>query len=447
MPERLDRVATRFLTRRYLFALAIVAALTVAALAVIQHHLSRQRHDAAVINLAGRQRMLSQELVKAELARRYASQSGDAVQAEARGAEATRVLDEWTGAHARLTGDVGLTGVGIDNSAAVASAFADLEPSFARMRSAALASDDGAIARLLTVERDYLGRMNAIVGLYQEEAAARVNATMRLELWLCGVVLAALLVEALFVFRPAVRWLRAAIGDQERLREQEAINRELTVATDVARGIGYDLHDGVGQALTALTLQAKLVERAVPEAIAPRIAALREGIAEALAQTRAAAACLAPIDVRVDGLPTALKRLADATSLAAGIDCRADCSADLLPDSGDDLYRIAQEAVANAMRHGRARSIVISLHCEHNAGVLAVQDDGAGGAVESPVTAATSVPVGGNIDSGANGADGVGMRSMRHRAERIGGSLSAGARREGGWRVECRFPLARSVAG
>jgi signal transduction histidine kinase len=418
MADGLARAA-RFLTRRYLLALGSIAALIIAAQAAIQWQLGRQGHDAAVVNLAGRQRMLSQELAKCALA----AQLADGDERARWLAEARAVATEWRHAQQRLAHADDEPAMGARNSRAVASALSELEPIQARMlASAGALPAREAVEALLSEEPGFLRRMDAVVAQYEREAAGRVRVASALELSLAALALATIVGEALLVFRPAVRWLGRAIADRERLREQETINRELVAADQAAREIGYDLHDGVGQTLTALSLQAKAAARALGDhPAASELVGVRERAGEALAQVRAAARVLAPVDLRVANLGQALHELADATATATGVSCRAVCAAEVVAPDGEDLYRIAQEAVANALRHGQARAIAITLGREGREGVLAVADDGHGGS--HPAT------------------EGVGMRSMRHRAERLGGRLGAGPAPGGGWRVECRFPL------
>jgi signal transduction histidine kinase len=420
MPDRFDRVTARFLTARYALALLVVAVLSVAAQVAVQATLRRQEHDAGIINLAGRQRMLSQRLSKAALAWRWATE-GD-VRAGYR-IEMTQVLEEWRSAHARLSHGLGEDGMGADNSPAVAMAFAELEPVFTGMVAAAQAveRDAGAVAALLVGEPQFLRRMEAIVRLYQDEAAARVRRLQTLELVLCGVLLLVLACEALWVFRPAVHRLRVAIADRERLRDQEQANRELSVAAEVARGIGQDLHDGVGQTLTALSFQAKAAERALAGSpVQARLVELHAGVSEAIAQVRAAARRLCPVDIQVAGLDAALRELAVATSRVSGAECTVSGELPETPPGAEDLFRIVQESITNALRHGRATSIAVRLAQDGNQGCLEIADNGEGG---------------------PGGAEGVGLRSMRHRIQRLRGTLEAGPQSSGGWLVRCRFPL------
>lgn len=413
--DELDRGAAQDFTRRYTLALGLVALLTIAAQTLVQAALHSARSDAEVVNLAGRQRMLSQRLTMSALAWR-----------DAEGEESSRhlanlrnVLAEWTDAHQRLSQGSDLSNAGSGNSPAVARSFQAIAEPFAVMSAAAAAlpAEPSAVDRLLLAQDGFLAGMERIVTTYRDEASARVARLVALELGLCALLLVVLVLEALLVFRPAVGRLRQAIADRERLREQEMRNRELEVAADTARGIGQDLHDGLGQTLTALSFQAKTVERACRGGSGEDAAsALSAGMAEAIAQCRAQARRLAPVAIQVAGLETALRELADSTACAAGVECRLEWTEPGPPTAAcTDIFRICQEAVTNALRHGRARHIIIRAGPR----TLAILDDGQGG---------------------PKGADGLGTRSMQVRAARLGSSLECGPRPDGGWAVRVVLP-------
>jgi signal transduction histidine kinase len=435
--EPFNQTTARYLTASYVLALTVVGLLIIIAQIAVQEVLHRQRDDAMVINLAGRQRMLSQELVKSALAWDAAA---DAPARAARAAEIRRVVSEWTAANTRLVGAETTPGMGRDNPPAVAAALASLQPELDSMVAgvAGVSPDGGHLApgvaaKLLGSEDDFLPRMDAIVHLYQDAAAARVHKLSALEFVLCLILLAVLAAEALVVFRPTVRHLHGALAERERLRDQEQDNRELMIAAEVARGIGFDLHDGVGQSLTALALQARALEDALaakPDAagLTAQVAALRAGLKEALVQTRAAARRLSPIDIQAAGLDAALRDLAESSQQVSGLRVSVDCHPGLVTGAAaEDLYHIAQEAITNAIRHSHGTAIAVTLRTENAAQSpgqlrLEIADDGDGG----PVPA---------------GDTGVGLRSMRHRARRLGGWLVLGPRPPRGWAVILTMPL------
>ena len=200
----------------------------------------------------------------------------------------------------------------------------------------------------------------------------------------------------------------------------------LAIAEDIRRGIAQDLHDDVGQELTGLGLKAEtLAEMLAAKGKAGELAA---NIAAALARThdkvRGLSRGLLPLEIDEGLLGGALRQLASSTAgprTACTCDC---CPPDPVFDSrvSVHLYRIAQEAVANALRHSGARHIHIALDRQRGEAVLIIEDDG-GGLSTRPAQ-----------------AEGMGLRTMHYRAGLIGGKLEIGPGPRGGTRVLCRLP-------
>jgi len=212
------------LRRRYIVALALIALLTLAAQALMQFLIASQAHDSRVVNIAGRQRMLSQRITK--LSFYIADTRSPADGARLRG-ELGEVLTLWQRSHdGLLKGDqeLGLPG---ENSPQVLTLFQEIAPRFsaiaeAAAKIAAMPQDDpalpAAIATIRANEREFLKGMDAIVFRYDEEANAKVANAHRLELGLAGVTLLVLLLEALFIFAPAARRIE---HDMRELAEKE----------------------------------------------------------------------------------------------------------------------------------------------------------------------------------------------------------------------------------
>jgi signal transduction histidine kinase len=258
---------------RYLGAFAVVVLLLVGEQAIVLPELSRLALDAPVINVAGRQRMLSQRLVKAALG---ADRAGSEDERQRYLVELTDVLRTWSVAHDELR-QRGLPGGRPgQNSARVRQAFAALQPAFVRMHDAA-----GRIARsspaagdleaILETQGDYLVRMDGIVGLYEQEVRARVAALRSLGRGLTALIGCSLVGIGLFVLLPAtltigrqLRDLRQARGVLEervrdRTRELEAAGRRhreiLELSSHAARtntlgemasGLAHELNQPLG---------------------------------------------------------------------------------------------------------------------------------------------------------------------------------------------------------
>lgn len=202
----------------------------------------------------------------------------------------------------------------------------------------------------------------------------------------------------------------------------------LTISDEEQQRIGADLHDGLGQQLTGLSCLAAALRdrlaRAHP-AEAPQAELIARLANEAVAQSRALARGLCPVQLENAGLLVALQELAAQARTLHGVKCRFEVKG--APPACDHLtslhlYRITQEAIHNAVRHGQARHIRIVLFSRRREHRLTIADDGKG------------------FDAAAQGrAPGSGLRLMGYRATIIGGVLSLDSHPGGGARVTCHF--------
>ena len=189
-----------------------------------------------------------------------------------------------------------------------------------------------------------------------------------------------------------------------------------------------DLHDGLGQILAGTRYALTAVSRTLHDEghhEAGTLAAATDRIGEAMDQARAIAHGLLPTHLKDRELADALRQFAAEVSRTYGVVCEVKGTLEV-PSSArtHHLYRIAQEATTNAIRHSDASRITIRLGEREGNGYaaeLAVEDDGVG------------------IPPEAASGDGVGLRSMRFRAQAIGGELEIAPRETGGTVVRCRF--------
>jgi two-component system CheB/CheR fusion protein len=189
--------------------------------------------------------------------------------------------------------------------------------------------------------------------------------------------------------------------------------------------LGQDLHDDLCQQLTGIeflsqSLVGQLRQNSRKQAAsAEEIAAM---IRDAITRTRELSRGLAPMTVESGGLQEALAELAQRSRKLYQIDCRfrrVKPGLNLTGTSAIHLYRIAQEAVGNAIKHGKAKRIDIGLVENGNDLVLSVRDSGIGLPAKLPARA------------------GMGLRVMQHRAGIIGGTLDVHAGHHGGTSVVC----------
>lgn len=220
----------------------------------------------------------------------------------------------------------------------------------------------------------------------------------------------------------------SAIRDiSERKRLEKTV---LDISEREQRRIGQDLHDGLGQHLTGIAFMSKvqeqkLAERSIPEAADS--AKIVQLVNEAILMAKELARGLQPVMSDSRGLMSALQRYAAEISNLFGIACRFECAEPVLihdNPTATHLYRIAQEAVNNAIRHGHAGSIAICLTGSGHQGTLRISDEGAG--FQRPATPHS----------------GMGLHIMNYRAGMIGGTLEVQRQQPRGTTVTCRFPLA-----
>jgi len=202
----------------------------------------------------------------------------------------------------------------------------------------------------------------------------------------------------------------AALSDE--LNERRNLEREvIEVSAKEQQRIGQDLHDGLCNHLASVALKCDLLEQQLEEkgvseaASAGRIASM---IKKAINQAHDHARGLNPVDVQSDSLMSALQELAGQTEESAGIQCRFRCETPVpIKDNrtATHLYRIAQEAVSNAVKHGKASEIDIDLVATDGCIRLHVRDDGKG------------------FENGTPSKTGLGLGIMRYRSHLIGATL------------------------
>lgn len=266
---------------------------------------------------------------------------------------------------------------------------------------------DGYLARYLrTGEARIIGIGREVVGLHKD------GSTFPLSL-------------AVSEFRVAGQ--RMFTGILHDISNRRRLEREvLEASANEQRRIGHDLHDGLCQQILGASFGIEVLARRL-EATAPQEAAaarkLLDLLNDTLSQARALAHGLNPIDLRAGGLPKALADLAAKVRDVFHRDCRFENSdrtdvADA--NTATHLFRIAQEAISNAIKHGNAKRIALDL--TESAGVLTltIRDDGRGFTADSLAK-----------------TDGRGLSIMQYRAGLVGGTLLVGRAKPRGTVVTC----------
>lgn len=223
--------------------------------------------------------------------------------------------------------------------------------------------------------------------------------------------------------------LVAEIEARERL-EQELVH----ISEREQRRVGHDIHDSLCQHLTGTALAGQVLAqnlRAQEHAAASSAARVVELIEDGITLSRHLARGLNSVGRAGDGLMEALEDFAASTTELFKISCSFECPLPVLISdvhTAEHLYRIAQEAVGNAIKHGRAKTIVIRLEASKGGKRLRIMDDGTG---RPPFT---------------GDGKGMGLRIMSYRADRIGANFSIRRRDPKGVIVSCFLPSGRAMA-
>ncbi|GAB3944692.1 hypothetical protein GCM10028805_12570 [Spirosoma harenae] len=470
---QLDQQVANRLTRFYILALTVIAVLSLSGLLFIKHTISNHYDDSRVVNVAGRQRMLSQRLTKLSLLRATSIPSADTVSFDS-------LLTNWSQTHIQLRS--GLLQMEksytVRKSDTLNTMFAQIEPyyqaiykSFVLINNPRATTTDRkeALATIMQHELSFLQQMNAIVFQFDKESFQRVRALERIEWFLTAATLIILLIEGMFIFRPVVNHTKTVIGRLAKSEQSlqvannrlEIANRELGITNEnlaftnrklldtqqelvrtteekyalkqtedrvrsaallegqeeERRRFARELHDGIGQMLTGLKLHAEKLKSTsfADEKQKKRFTELCELIAEIIQTTRQVSYNLMPSTLSDFGLGATLNLLAEQATRASGINVVFSGPRDaprLNPAMEIGLYRIAQEALHNSIKYANAQTIRIFLQQDIDKLVLSVSDDGKGFSLKADRQKET-------IALGVNG-----LENMRTRAQLLNGSLT-----------------------
>jgi PAS domain S-box-containing protein len=214
------------------------------------------------------------------------------------------------------------------------------------------------------------------------------------------------------------------------ITSRRELEREILEISDrEQRRIGYDIHDGLCQHLAGIELKSELLEQklsTLSKSGAARAGEISQYVREAIAQARALARGLSPVTLETDGLISALQELVLTIEKLFKVRCQLDCEAGVAVENqavATHLFRLAQEAVSNAVKHSKASQISLQFKKDADRIYLGISDNGIGIPAE---------PFKGR---------GMGMRIMRSRAGMIGGTLTVERNLSGGTTVICAAPL------
>lgn len=247
----------------------------------------------------------------------------------------------------------------------------------------------------------------------------------------------------------ATRWSASRIADRDLVRLGTTLNGLLDeLATERARlrelaaevisagdrereRLARELHDSTAQRVAALVLHlGAVLNDGSSERLRGRLAPAKQLADEVLDELRTLAHVMHPRALHDLGLPHALNTLArETSSVATPVETDVELPPARLPIAVESvLYRVAQEAVSNALRHGAPTRVRVTLRVDGATATLVVEDDGRGFATEGPTRA----------------RDGVGLFTMRERVGLVEGALEITSRPGAGTRVRAAVPLGRT---
>jgi len=217
----------------------------------------------------------------------------------------------------------------------------------------------------------------------------------------------------------------------EALQRTQELEREIVRVGELEQQrIGQDLHDGVCQTLAALDIAAQCLKLDLENDCSPRIGLATEiqrQLSAATLEARNMARGIFPVSISADSLSNALQDLvATMNRLFSGL-IAFECDEEIVVHDAEEamhLYRIAQEALSNAMRHANATRIDVRLRQDEHHLTISVADDGCGSAIQS-----------------LKRPNGMGWHTMRYRANLLGAELSLRTEPGRGTEVRCTLPI------
>jgi signal transduction histidine kinase len=474
--QAVDKQIFNRLTRLYLIALLAVGLLSLAGQILIQQFLSESLADAHVVNIAGRQRMLSQKLSKTAILISYPNIQNTKIFDFKSELKAT--ISIWENSHIGLSNGKlsSEKTIEVKNSRKINTLFEEINPIFQKIfKNASIiasqnsnpANTKNALFEILQNEPKYLKLMNNIVSEYDFEASKRVNKTKQIELILFLILFGVLIIEGIFIFKPIANNIRLIIKELSaselhlkatnidlqntnhalletkkelikttedkyilQLAEEKVRSFSLIEGQEIERKrFALELHDGIGQMLTGLRLHSEHLKNSkfIDQKTETAFHDLQDLVVDTIEATRAISFNLAPSVLSDFGLVSAIKLLIEKNF--KGNKIKANLRSDFdkrLPEKIEiGLYRIVQEAINNALKYANATNIFINLFEKDQLIQMEIIDNGIGFDVEKK-------PKNGN-------ATGSGINNMITRAKYINANFSIKSEKTIGTKISVKL--------
>lgn len=432
----------------YITALSSIGVVAVISQVIIRTNIQSQKYDGKVVNMSGRQRMLSQRLSKEFLLLEKAED--DSIQQIV----LHRLLRhhyEWRNAHLFLSDQAESQGKKIKNTPAVRALFANTQAYFDSIDHACrlvIRAEIPINAReiaeglrtILQAEPQFLNCMEKITDQYEREAAGKVMYLEKVEFFLFLVTLLILATESLFVLLPAVKKLRLyfqqlleanhALEDAaEQIHESRRLllNSSLEAQERERKRIAMELHDGLGPLIALAKLNINHLQGKVPDADAKFTEKSLEYLHEIHQGIKQISGALMPYALEQFGLKIALENLIDEVQTVAKPEINL--YVNLEPASFDktfelNVYRLVQELLNNAVRHAEASQISVQVFADEGRIVVMIEDDGKGLLSDNPLQ-----------------SSGLGLKNIMSRVNAFDGYLNIDTNPQDGTTITIYIPL------
>jgi signal transduction histidine kinase len=474
MKKPLDNQIFNRLTRLYVMALTAVAVLSMIGQILIQVFLNSLLDDSHVVNIAGRQRMLSQRLSKTAIL--LCNPTVFQADAEYYSNDIKDIIVLWEKSHEALKNKNLVTDgqrYTVRNSEKIDSIFLKIDPIFKVILNNAKSISEQIekpqnnqkenlqvfLNQILTNERTYLKMMNQIVSQYDSESRKRVKTTKNIELLLFVLLFGILILEGIFIFKPIANNIRLVIKQltdseanlkqtndklvetQQALVQATEEKYKLQLAEEKIRAaslmegqererkrLSLDLHDGIGQMLTGLRLHSEKVKsfNFASQKQAKSFEELQNLIQETIETTRTVSFNLAPSVLSDFGVIPAIRILSEQVAKMSGITIDfQEIKLPRLPESIEVcLYRITQEAIHNSVKYSKSSLITIQLFDNQGFIELIISDDGNGF----------------DLSTVRKKLGGSGLKNMQARAELLNGSFKIQSKVGKGTTIRVEIP-------
>lgn len=437
----------------YASALASIAILSLSCQLLIQNYLTNQISDTHLINYASKLRSDSQMLTKHALL----MQQGYDMKDNSR--DFNNIFQQWKTTHTSLRTGNNFLNIPPNGNKEIEELFGIIDGTFHEMVDACehirqltateqpdtLSTDalNPYVTQLLKYEKSYLLGMEMIVFDYDLISTEKVRFMKRMEWFLFVILIVCLVIEALVIFWPLYRRLSHAFEDlldntkasREMANRIQRIRTESMLAgeTKERKRIASEIHDGIGQMLTALRMKVEMIG-SHPENVATISDDVREMTTDIIKETRRICSELLPNVLEDFGLGAAIRDLCRSiqSNTSIQVDLQDELEENLLTKRKEVVvYRVLQEAVNNIVKHSRATQMRLQLEADAEMIYIHIADNGTGFHLDSEKI----------YEKRNSGMFGNGLVNMKERTEMLGGKFHINSILKKGTTIEIEIPL------